>query len=212
MKKFMQILARISLIISTTVLIQMCILHYSQAAEIFSDCNSTIMIDGDIVVGDSARLVKAIGTTNLSVNEMLTIVIDSNGGNADVALTMMSILRRWKYENDNKIRTIVYSKAFSGGAMIFLVGDERLVGQNARLMFHEVAFYDKSGTRHTIEEVEAEGTMSPSSIKSAKDLNALLYNMLIQYTKLPVSYVKDGKYLSAGTALKYNVATGILTF
>lgn len=76
--------------------------------------------------------------------ETIKIFIDSFGGCADMLWGMISRLEMVKAAG-HKIETIVLSHAESAGAILFLAGDRRFMGEDARLMFHAPSFENGLG-------------------------------------------------------------------
>jgi ATP-dependent protease ClpP protease subunit len=179
----------------------------SEAATIFSDGDKMITIDGGLYPGDAARLTRALGEIRiLWPTDVLEIVIDSRGGDADVAQNMMYILKRWSQEHDTMIRTICYSRAQSGGALIFLMGDERWVGDLAVVMIHEV-WFAYAGGHYTTQEMLDMDQLTPNGAKATIAFNALMYQIVKEKTTVPPQLIKDEYTFTAGEAYHYNIAT-----
>jgi ATP-dependent protease ClpP protease subunit len=180
----------------------------SEAATILSNGSNRITIDGPIYAGDAARLTKALGETDISYfgNEMLEIIIDSRGGDADVTQTMMYIINKWSKDTGIKIRTICYARAGSGGALLFLMGDERWVGDLAVIMIHEV-WFDYAGGHFTTKEMLAKDLLTPAGAKQTMGFNDLMYQLLREKTNAPAHFIKDEYTFTAGEAYHYNIAT-----
>ena len=200
-----------------SVIFLLVLLESAEPATISTDGKQTIMIDGPIYSGDAARLTKALGEINIETWlpqqqwDMLEIIIDSRGGDADVTQTMMYILNRWSNDTGIKIRTICYARAGSGGALLFLMGDERWVGDLAVIMIHEV-WFEFAGGHFTTEEMLKKGLLTPAGSKATLAFNALMYQLLREKTTVPPQFVKDEYTFSAGEAYRYNLATHYKSF
>jgi len=188
----------------------------SKAATILSDGRSTITIDGTLWAGDAARLTRELGLVNskwmLQNGAMLNIIIDSDGGSADVAQTMMHILNRWSMLHNLKIRTYTYTKALSGAGLIFLIGHERIVGNLGVIMIHEVWFEGALGKQFTLSEMVRLEQISPAGAQATRGFNDLMYQLLRERTSIPPEWVKDSRYITAEEAYKHNLATDYITF
>lgn len=62
----------------------------------------------------------------------ITLFVNSSGGDLDATFSFVTLAS----QVSNPIRTITTGQAFSGGLLMFLVGDERLIGPYATLMSH----------------------------------------------------------------------------
>ena len=69
------------------------------------------------------------------VREPIMLFINSNGGNAYDAFALADIIKTSK----TPVYTIAIGWCMSGGLLIFMAGKKRFVGENATLMFHDVA-------------------------------------------------------------------------
>lgn len=208
-KAVLNVVSWITLIVLSTILLQMCILEYSDAADISSDGSNMISFEGSIELGDSPAMLAALSEIDVRYAKanMLVLYINSHGGDADVTVQIMYMLKYWTQMRDIRLCTITTGNAFSGGALLFLLGEVRLMGPEAVFMMHEAAFYDPTGKKTTIEEAEKEGLVPEWSIKSIKTINTLMYRM-IRKTTYPAGYIKLGKFVMADDCLKYGIATG----
>ena len=67
------------------------------------------------------------------------IRIDSVGGDVYAALRMCEALTHAKEEYDVRVCTVVTGRAFSAAALLFAMGDERVVQPLSTLMYHQVS-------------------------------------------------------------------------
>ena len=184
-----------------------------KAATIYSDGAATISIDGQLWPGDVARLTRELGNVRLRRGaNMLNVVIDSGGGSADVAQSMMYVLSRWSKEHNIPIRTYTYTKALSGAGLLFLIGHERIIGNLGVVMIHEVWFEGAAGMRFTLEDMIESEQMSPAGAKATRGFNSLMYQLLAEKTTVPVEWVKGSRVITAEEAYKHNLATHYITF
>jgi hypothetical protein len=191
------------------------LIESTRAATIHSDGRSTITIDGTLYDGDSARLTRELGKVNLGwrvKGEFLNIIIDSDGGSSDVAQTMMYILANWSFLNNIKIRTYVYAKAISGAGMLFLMGDVRVVGNLAVIMFHKIWFEGVGGIELSLQYMIDAKLISPAGAKAISGMNDLMFQLLKERTTIPAQWVEDERYITPEEAYRHNLATHYITF
>lgn len=74
--------------------------------------------------------------SNATINDYLIVNISSPGGYVYELDKLTNIMESCFY---GRITTRILSHAYSCGALIFLKGDERIVHENSRIMFHEVS-------------------------------------------------------------------------
>jgi len=200
-------------IIIIATIICLVLIKGSQAATILSDGAATISIDGQLWPGDVGRLTRELGKVRIRRGaNMLNLIIDSDGGSADVAQSMMYVLSRWSKEHNVPIRTKVYTKALSGGGLLFLIGDERIIGNLGVVMIHEVWFEGAAGQRYTLEDLIKSEQMSPAGAKATRGFNSLMYQLLAERTTIPEEWVKNSRVITAEEAYKHNLATHYITF
>jgi ATP-dependent protease ClpP protease subunit len=188
----------------------------AQSATIHCDGRSTITIDGQLWAGDSARLTRELGLLNIKWmqrnNAMLNIIIDSEGGSSDVAQTMMYILSQWSWTYDTKIRTYTYTKAISGAGMIFLMGDVRVAGNLAVIMFHRIWFEGAGGIELNLQYMIDNKLISPAGARAVRGFNTLMFQLLKERTTIPAQWVEDERYITAEEAYKHDLANDYITF
>jgi len=98
------------------------------------DKDRTITINGDFTMELSGVIAKSIIELSASSTiEPIYILINSNGGNIRALRTIMAALKN----STCKIITITIGVARSSGAILFLLGEERLMFQDSELLFHE---------------------------------------------------------------------------
>lgn len=95
---------------------------------------TTILVEGVIWEGSFGEFVKA---TAYGKDINYRLLIHTNGGNAHSTIAIMNRIEELKRRGCT-FTTEVYGKAFSAGAYLFLMGDERIVHENASLMFHSM--------------------------------------------------------------------------
>ena len=142
--------------------------------------------------------------------------INSMGGSAFAGVAIGNLLRGM----DAKVTTINESAAMSAAAVIFMAGQERLMGDGgATLMFHQArGWLDvlEFGTRDVLEAVDTEATKA-QAIEVLDALDEIILNVMVKGSKLTKAKAKalmydkktkDGKTLSNEEALELGLATG----
>jgi len=102
-------------------------------------------VDGDIEMLDDGSIIISGGVDEDTYKEFLrftstgkrhyTIRLMTNGGCAYNTIAIMSRMEQLQKQGV-KFTTIVMGNAFSAGAYIFMMGDERIMGPGANLMWH----------------------------------------------------------------------------
>lgn len=132
----------------------------------------------------------------------LPVNIFSYGGDTDAFNSMVTILKNSGLE----IITMVKGRAMSCGAALFACGDKRYIGENARLMIHQVsggALGDSGFVKAESEEVERVNK------QIFKLLNEKTGNSQGYFEKLLSEKNGGNLYLDADMALFHGLATNI---
>jgi len=145
------------------------------------------------------------------MNRDVRIIITSGGGSVYGVQLMMDQIDRLKARG-LKVTTEVYGVAYSAAAILFLMGDERIVHSDAEIMFHEGGIYDNRGNDIT----ESVIAQDPKVGYRLNQSNAIMYDLLRRVTGLQVNKLKElcngrqGWWLFAKDALVVNVATRLV--
>lgn len=109
---------------------------------------------------------------------VIPIIIDSYGGSIYCLIDMITIVQNSRIP----VATIVTSKAFSAGAVLFACGTQglRFMAKNAQLMIHEAS----SMTGGTVTEMKVD-------VDQTERLNSTIFNILAQSCNKPVEYFVD---------------------
>lgn len=133
---------------------------------------------------------------------IIPIVIDSYGGEVYGCLDMVNQLKKATLP----VHTIVTGKAMSAGAILFGMGQERYMAENATLMLHDVSSFSFGKT----EEIKADA-------KETERLNELIFKLIAKncghkddyFTKLVHEKGHADWFLTAKEAKKHNLCTVI---
>ena len=142
--------------------------------------------------------------------------INSMGGSAFAGVAIGNLLRGL----DAKVTTINESAAMSAAAVIFMAGEERLMGEGgATLMFHRSrGWLDvlEFGDRDVLEAVDTEATKA-LAVEMLDALDNIILNVMVKGSTLTKAKAKalmldkktkDGVTLSNEKALELGLATG----
>ena len=131
------------------------------------------------------------------IREPIMLFINSNGGNAYDAFALADIIKTSK----TPIYTIAIGWCMSGGLLIFMAGKKRFVGENATLMFHDVASWVNDKTEGIKQELEE------SKRLSRMYCNIITYNSLVKQETLD-DYItrKADWFISAEEAINLKIA------
>lgn len=128
----------------------------------------------------------------------INLYIDSPGGNLTATLTIVDSIIMSK----TPVRTINMGAAYSGGFLIFIVGDERIAYPSCSFMFHEGST-SNMGDAHKFRNF---------SDFYDKQLNRIK-EITLKYTSMTEEYYEENKkddvWLLAEEALKYGVCDKI---
>lgn len=133
----------------------------------------------------------------------ITLNIFSPGGSVFDGLVLYDTLRTLA-DQGHAITTVTRGYAASMGSLIFLAGDNRLIGEQAMVMFHTLA----AGTGGMLYEME-------DDLEFYRKLNKRLDHIVLSRTKikpetLAAKTKKKDWWVSAQEAKKYGVATQII--
>ena len=144
------------------------------------------------------------------------VKINSMGGSAFAGVAIGNYLRSLKA----KVTTMNESAAMSAAAVIFMGGDERLMGENgSTLLFHHaMGWLDilEHGNRDVLAEVDTEAPKA-QALDMLDALDEIILGVMTKGTKLTEakakalmkdSKTKDGKTINGKDAVAYGLATG----
>ena len=166
--------------------------------------NSIFFLVGEIEESITTECIKWIIYENLDPkHKILTIYVNSTGGNLNDAFSLIDIMKTSKHP----IRTVAIGSAMSAAFLIFASGTrgERYCGQNTSLMCHQFT----STTEAKYHDIKAE-------MKEHELLNQKMVNILKEATDLAPSVIKkkllpaSDVYMSAEEAVELGVADNIL--
>jgi ATP-dependent protease ClpP protease subunit len=167
--------------------------------------NPTTIQIADVITLQDAYTLKVV--TQHAKVKALTINIMSPGGNAFAMISIKNTIMRLKAKGI-KIITVTDGLAFSAGAIIWLLGDERIMHADDLIMFHGVQTYiEKDGKRILKPEKDYD-----KGDKLVKDhLDGLMLKLLTKYLgKDARSILKSDTYYTAQQALALGLATKII--
>ena len=97
--------------------------------------SKTVLINGSFYESSFEQFMKETEDPRI---KHYTLRITSSGGDAYSCTGMISRILELK-KRGVTFTTITYTKAFSAGAFIFMMGDNRIMHQGSQLMFHTVS-------------------------------------------------------------------------
>lgn len=151
----------------------------------------------EMAKGIVQELIRLDSVSNLPIN----ILINSFGGSV---IALNSILDGFNLIK-SPLNTIVTGDADSAGAVLFSAGDSRYVGENSRIMLHEISALALGGFRDMEDQMEQYekvndkliAILSKNTGKTKEELKSLLY--------------KKDIWLNAKEAVDFGIADDILT-
>lgn len=142
------------------------------------------------------------------INRDVKIIITSGGGSVYGLQLMLDQIDSLKARGI-KVTTEVYGVAYSAAAILFLMGDERIVHSDAELMFHEGGIYDNQGNDIT----ESVVSQNPRVGFRLYQTNKIMYDLLNRVTGISINKLKElckkrqGWWMFAKEAVIAGVAT-----
>lgn len=136
-------------------------------------------------------------------DKVLTLYINSDGGNVNDALALIDIMNQSKF----KIRTIGIGSVISSAFLIFISGSkgERYISKNASIMCHQFS-HSFDGKFHDIK-----SQMKENEYLNERMENIILNNSILDLKKIRTHLLKaDDVWLKPEEAINYGVADFIL--
>lgn len=179
--------------------------------------NDNIMISGRIAEESFEEFMEA---TAYNKNRHYRIFIHTNGGAGHATIAIINRMKELK-KRGCTFTTVVYGKAFSAGAYIFLMGDRRIVHANSHLMFHTML------QKATKAQIENGRKSHPSTISMMEQMDNYIIKRFLELTGLePDSasarywlygempdgskVLENSQFMSARTALAMKLVTEII--
>lgn len=136
-------------------------------------------------------------------DDPIDVVVNTEGAYVYQAFAIYDLLRASKCH----IRTFGLGTVMSGGVIIFMAGDDRMMFANARMMMHEASF-DHSGMTLTEKEMETEAA-------ETRKLTEQMVQLIANRSQCDVEYVWSlikgvDFYLGAEEAIEDGFADGIV--
>jgi ATP-dependent protease ClpP protease subunit len=145
--------------------------------------------------------------------EEIRIIINSSGGMSDVAKVIVDETDKYKRKG-YKIITEIYSHAGSAAAIIFLMGDERIMHSTAYIYFHDSGFADP--TRNYKDVTDKVCAEDPFMCKTLAVDNHYMHSIFAKVTGCSVKEAKklfngrEGRYFTAKEAMEHGIANKLL--
>jgi ATP-dependent Clp protease protease subunit len=96
-------------------------------------------------------------------NEDINIIINSYGGSAYALLSIIDTIKNL----NSKVNTVCLGIGASCGAILASIGNKRYIGENSKLMFHQVSSFAYG----TIDQIE-------NDLKESKSINEKVFQMV----------------------------------
>lgn len=169
-----------------------------------------IVFPPTILPGDTVSYLKA-----LQKEQDYHIIIDSFGGSAFDTIAIINRISELQDKGFN-ITTEAYGYTLSGGAFIFIMGDDRIIHDGAALMFHGAGFDGQFGrvslrdfvlTGKTDLALDVVTALAIIDNKFAAEMHERLgfsYDDIVRWL-----YAGDYNYMTSDEALELGVATEV---
>lgn len=132
-------------------------------------------------------------------NEDIYLIINSYGGQVYSLMAMIDAINNLK----SKVNTVCLGIGASCGAVLFSLGNKRYIGENSKLMFHQVS----TMAWGTVDQIE-------NDLKEAKELNDKLFNLVLGRSKLDNNGLADifakDSYITAASAIEKGFADEVI--
>ena len=131
----------------------------------------------------------------------ITLIINSPGGSVSEAFTLIDIMEM----SNIPVETIGFGMIASCGLLIFMTGTNRRITNKTSILSHQYAWGNQGKFHELVAQRREEDLMGTRLIEHYK-----------KHTKLPIKTIKEklltesDTWLSAGEAIKYNLADKII--
>jgi ATP-dependent Clp protease protease subunit len=147
----------------------------------------------------SEELTRNLLKLDSSNTEDIYLIINSYGGSVYALMAIIDTINSLK----SKVNTVCLGIGASAGAVLFSIGNKRYIGENSKLMFHQVSTFAYG----TIDNIE-------NDLAEAKELNQSIFNKVLEKSKisneeLTKIFSKDS-YLSAAQSVTKGFADDII--
>jgi ATP-dependent protease ClpP protease subunit len=164
----------------------------------------TVWIDNVISQGLAKSLYEKIEGA-----DKVRVILDSPGGHAFEMISVVNVLQDFQRKGGH-VTTEIYGFGMSAAAVMFLVGDDRIMHSGSVLMLHE-ARYGGYGKSYRVREFrEMEKWHLVDSLTLINDVMAELLREKTELTERQIKYwleFEDANYMSAKEALDWGMAT-----
>lgn len=131
------------------------------------------------------------------IREPIMLFINSGGGSAYDSFALADIIKTSK----TPVYTVAIGWCMSGGLLIYMAGKKRFVGENATLMFHDVAGWVHDKTEGIKQELEESKRLSKMYC------NMITKNSLVKQETLDDYITRKAEwYISAEEAIDLKIA------
>lgn len=139
---------------------------------------------------------------DLTGENELTIYINSEGGYLFDCFAFIDLITLFKHQFNYKVNTIGLGEVASAGFFIFLLGDQRILTQNAKIFVHE---------HIVINETPAPYTEKLKEQHMEKDWNSMYTKYTAERLNIPISkarkLLKSNKWLTQKEVESYGIVT-----
>jgi ATP-dependent protease ClpP protease subunit len=169
-------------------------------SEIQWDNPDRVIVYDEIAGTDWLVFMKGLDDTR---TQPLRVIIDSWGGDADSAIIIAGELLKLKRE----VITEVYVFAASGGAIIFIAGDKRIVHSTGQVFLHDMGYYSGVTGKDITDK------MSPEEQEVIKISNEWMYELIHSATGLSIKQIqqmvngREGVMFNADECINLGLAT-----
>ena len=145
------------------------------------------------------EITKSLLLLDSKATEDIYLIINSYGGQVYALMSILDTISNIK----SNVNTVCLGIGASCGAILFSMGKKRYIGENSKLMFHQVSTFAYG----TVDQVE-------NDLEEAKSLNDKIFNMLLERSgmdkdNLEKLFSKDS-YVDAEKAISSGFADGII--
>jgi len=164
--------------------------------------DNEILVIGEFEYELTRGVINELLSINWKKQKKLTLYICSDGGTLRDCFAIIDIVNRIKETFNVKVTTIGLGEVASAGFFTLLLGDKRILAENARIYVHE----------HMVSE---EPTQTYNErVKILKTSEKKVYEMYLKYTrerlkiteKQAKKLLKKNKWLTSEEIKQYNIA------
>ncbi|GEM_PF-4438930 len=151
-----------------------------------------VFLKGEIAKTTPVLLQGALRKINLKSSEPIWLVINTVGGNFYATLKIRAIFAKYR----DRLRVIIYGKAYSAGALISQMGSKRIMTRKSKFFFHQASYtFLKTDSLNATELIQLS-----SDLFRTDAIQVTLFGEDPKLIETLMRYMKEERFVSAKEA------------